>query len=340
MPLGARLRQAREQAGVTAAELSERTKIRLYKIEALENGQFVHLPDGVYLDGIVRAYAREVALDPEPLIELLHLEHPPVEIDYAVAINRLAAARRKNGPTRAPWKPMTIDLPKQPLGKKRAPLAGVHVRVSHIPPSVLSGLVLPLISLLAVSGWGLYLHERHRPAPIPTVATEPPSAIGKAEPQAALIEPSEETPATVGDNGVPMPKAPTTAGSTGTTGSVRNVSGSWLLATRVERSRESGDTGSRHGYELQLDQAGDTITGSGWRTTANGRSVRTPEPAPLSLAGTIIGDRLALTFTERRSRREMQGKLVLLIDGDGTLRGRFSTDTTRSAGTAEAHRMR
>jgi hypothetical protein len=36
----------------------------------------------------------------------------------------------------------------------------------------------------------------------------------------------------------------------------------------------------------------------------------------------------------------MQGKLVLLIDGDGTLRGRFSTDTTRSAGTAEAHRMR
>jgi cytoskeletal protein RodZ len=336
MSIGARLRQAREQAGLTAAQLSERTKIRLYKIEALENSQFVHLPDGVYLDGIVRAYAREVALDPEPLIELLHLEHPPVEIDYAVAINKLAEARRRNGPTRAPWKLLTVDLPKQPLGKQRT--ARPATRVTYAQPSR-TGLVVPLVSLLAVAGWGLFLYERHRPATERMEATEAPPSVSTVTNQAASIEPPGEAPSTIGENGVPISVDPTPAGSTGTTGSVRNVSGSWLLATRVERGRNAAGAGSHQGYELQLDQAGDSITGTGWRTTANGRTVRSAEQAPISLAGTIIGDRLALTYTERRSRRETQGKLVLLIDGEGTLRGRFSTDA-RSAGTAEAHRVR
>ena len=74
MSLGSELRAARERAGLTPAEISERTKIQLYKVEALENDHFESLPDGIYLRGIVRAYAKEVGIDAEPVIARLDQE--------------------------------------------------------------------------------------------------------------------------------------------------------------------------------------------------------------------------------------------------------------------------
>ena len=67
---GAELKQAREHAGLLAEQIADRTKIKLHKIIALEEGDFDSLPQGIYLDGIVRAYAREVKIDPEPIVDL------------------------------------------------------------------------------------------------------------------------------------------------------------------------------------------------------------------------------------------------------------------------------
>ena len=150
------LRQAREQAGLSAEQISERTKIQLYKIEALENGDFVHLPDGVYLDGIVRAYAAELAIDPDPLIERLHRERPPVAQDWVALLKSIYASKQRKGRAREPWKAMTIDLPKQSSRQARASRKishGLHrsARLVRSP----GGLALPLISLLAAIGWGL-----------------------------------------------------------------------------------------------------------------------------------------------------------------------------------------
>ena len=60
---------------------------------------------------------------------------------------------------------------------------------------------------------------------------------------------------------------------------------------------------------------------------------------PISVAGTIDGDRLTLTFTERGTRRPTQGKFVLLLDESGAMRGRFSSNAARSSGTVEARRI-
>jgi cytoskeletal protein RodZ len=67
-PVGTEVRDARQRAGLSAAQIGERTNFPLYNIEALENGDFDTLPEDIYLDEIVLAYAREVGLDPEPLI--------------------------------------------------------------------------------------------------------------------------------------------------------------------------------------------------------------------------------------------------------------------------------
>jgi cytoskeleton protein RodZ len=69
MDLGTELRQAREQRGLSLRELSERTKINLSILCAIENNDLARLPGGIFTRGFLRAYAREVGLDPAEIVE-------------------------------------------------------------------------------------------------------------------------------------------------------------------------------------------------------------------------------------------------------------------------------
>lgn len=66
--VGARLQQARIQGGLSLEELSARTKIREVLLVAIERGDFERLPKGLLARGLIRAYAREVGLDPELVV--------------------------------------------------------------------------------------------------------------------------------------------------------------------------------------------------------------------------------------------------------------------------------
>lgn len=57
------LREAREAKGLTLEELSEKTKIRLNILKAIETGDFELLPQ-TYIKGFIRSYAQIVGLDP------------------------------------------------------------------------------------------------------------------------------------------------------------------------------------------------------------------------------------------------------------------------------------
>lgn len=65
---GAHLRQAREQHGVSLHQIAERTKISVLALEALERNDISRLPGGIFTRAFVRAYAREVGLDPEDTV--------------------------------------------------------------------------------------------------------------------------------------------------------------------------------------------------------------------------------------------------------------------------------
>jgi transcriptional regulator with XRE-family HTH domain len=69
MKFGARLRDAREQSGVTLREISARTRISVAHLEALERGEISRLPGGIFARAFVRAYAEQVGLDPERSVE-------------------------------------------------------------------------------------------------------------------------------------------------------------------------------------------------------------------------------------------------------------------------------
>lgn len=74
MRVGAELKAARKKAGLTVEVISKRTKIAVSKLVALEKNDFKHLPTGLYLFSVVRAYAREVHIDSEPIVERLRAE--------------------------------------------------------------------------------------------------------------------------------------------------------------------------------------------------------------------------------------------------------------------------
>lgn len=65
---GAVLRAEREALGVTVREVSETLNLSISVIEAIEADDYPRLPGPVFARGYVRAYARLLELDPEPLV--------------------------------------------------------------------------------------------------------------------------------------------------------------------------------------------------------------------------------------------------------------------------------
>jgi cytoskeletal protein RodZ len=74
--IGARLRGAREGKGISLRQIADTTKLSVSTLEALERGRVSRLPGGIYRRAIVRAFAREVGLDPEETLQAFLDQHP------------------------------------------------------------------------------------------------------------------------------------------------------------------------------------------------------------------------------------------------------------------------
>ena len=67
--VGARLRTAREKQGISLRQIADRTRISVMALEALERNDIKRLPGGLFTRAFVRAYAKELNLDPEQTVE-------------------------------------------------------------------------------------------------------------------------------------------------------------------------------------------------------------------------------------------------------------------------------
>jgi cytoskeleton protein RodZ len=70
------LRHARERLGLSLRDIAERTKIRTSILGAIENNEVDHLPPPIFTRGFVKAYAREVGLDPQAFAETVATPQP------------------------------------------------------------------------------------------------------------------------------------------------------------------------------------------------------------------------------------------------------------------------
>lgn len=74
--IGARLRTAREQSGLSLRQIAEATKLSTRALDSLERGRVSQLPGGIYRRAIVRSYATEIGLDPEETLRAFLSQHP------------------------------------------------------------------------------------------------------------------------------------------------------------------------------------------------------------------------------------------------------------------------
>jgi len=87
--VGEELARARAALGLSVADVAQQLKFAARQIEAMEQERFDQLPAGTFARGMLRAYARLLKLDPEPMVERIAAR---VAVpDNAAA---LAAARR------------------------------------------------------------------------------------------------------------------------------------------------------------------------------------------------------------------------------------------------------
>ena len=61
--LGEKLRQAREEKGLTLADVAEQTRISSLYLEAIENDSYKILPGGIFNKGFVKSYAKFVGIN-------------------------------------------------------------------------------------------------------------------------------------------------------------------------------------------------------------------------------------------------------------------------------------
>jgi cytoskeletal protein RodZ len=66
---GQRLRQQREERGISLGQIAEKTNIRSIYLVALENDDFEILPGTVFAKGFVKAYAEVLGVEPQPLVD-------------------------------------------------------------------------------------------------------------------------------------------------------------------------------------------------------------------------------------------------------------------------------
>lgn len=121
--LGLALRTKREAAGRSLRDVADVTKLGVRTLEALERNQIERLPPGIFRRSVVRAYAREIGLDPEATLLAFLARHPD-------------------------------DLP--PPGRSSGPVADAPLRMTRISsgsPWLVIALVVAVVVLLAIVAW-------------------------------------------------------------------------------------------------------------------------------------------------------------------------------------------
>ncbi len=76
---GTLFRDAREQAGRQLGDIAAELHINAAHLQALENEKFDRLPSHSFARGYIRAYARALETDPEPLLKAYLRAAPPTE---------------------------------------------------------------------------------------------------------------------------------------------------------------------------------------------------------------------------------------------------------------------
>ena len=209
---GARLRAARETAGLSLEQVAQQLKLASRQVRALEEDDFAQLPGRTFARGFVRNYARLLNLDGEDLLAKLPdaaraLEAPALLSTGAMIAELPAASVVRPGVTR--W-----AIPSVLVACIVAAATYEWYRGGASPQDVAPRTVPPSISS-AVDAAPSTVAANALPAPTATVAppttasTELPNPLAAAASPAATAEPPTPGVANADASTLPAAAAPT-----------------------------------------------------------------------------------------------------------------------------------
>jgi len=168
---GTRLRQEREQRGITLDQISRSTKIGTRFLQALEQDRFEQLPGGIFNKGFIRAYARFLGLNEEQTLS-----------DYL-------AATSPGEPT-----PAASETAVPPAGSPKIARAQAESEQSTSLPWGTFAMLL-LVVALSFAIWGFYTREREPSTPVKHPVAPSANSTGSTAPPAASPSSDSQTPA-------------------------------------------------------------------------------------------------------------------------------------------------
>lgn len=162
LTLGEKLRQAREERGISVSEVAEQTRISPHYIESIENNDFKILPGGIFNKGFIKSFAKYVGVDENEALQ-----------DYSRAIA---------GPDG--------DSNDEPRAYRPEVLTDDRASASNLPTIILAVVILGLMT-----GGILFLLNYLRGGSEPTAVIPPPAANANT----TAAAPATPTPAPVTD---------------------------------------------------------------------------------------------------------------------------------------------
>jgi len=119
-----------------------------------------------------------------------------------------------------------------------------------------------------------------------------------------------------------------------------DLTGNWNVVNTVEQTSYAAYKNMEVGFNVSINQAGKDFTGTGEKITENGRSLPAAGRTPITVKGTIDGDRVEATFSESGAVRKTNGRFVWKLDkGSGGLTGTFVSTAARTSGKSAAKKQ-
>jgi transcriptional regulator with XRE-family HTH domain len=210
VPIGETLAHARHQAGLTLTQVSKRTRIRETIIRKIEADDFSECGGDFYARGHIRAIAKAVGTDPEPLIQDYDTSHRATGSLAAVSLDELlatSAPQRHLPDLPAAWARVTAAS--APMVRKASAGAGAaRGRLAsdyESAPRTARWAVFVCLALMMVALGFLALHALAGPPPAAA-----PSAAGKHAGTGHHASQSRPAPAAKSSHRAPSPApAPT-----------------------------------------------------------------------------------------------------------------------------------
>ena len=230
--VGELLRQARDKAGLSVADVAARLRMGVKQVRALEEGDYRSLPSGIFLRGFVRNFAKVVGVKPESALALLektHLAAIPVSASSVVVPSQQnISVPTPGGDLATPRTRMVIvvvisllvfiivwwwwEYVRPYLSEGGRPKADTVEKAVSVPIAIPEQVPVAAPSeAVAAPPSGIPVVEEAQPAPVQTRAASVP-----APPASALAPP--ETPVAKSANGLKSDvglnaQTPITAGS-------------------------------------------------------------------------------------------------------------------------------